>query len=67
MIENKGWKRNCPGGLPGLQNRRAASSGVAGGFDPHSLPPFIVNCLHELFLPVGLRITAQVAPNVIKT
>ncbi len=28
------------GDRPGLQNRRVAPSGVAGGFDPHSLPPF---------------------------
>jgi len=24
-----------------LQNRRVASSGVIGGFDPHSLPPLV--------------------------
>ena len=28
------------GDRPGLQNRRAAGHPVAGGFDPHSLPPF---------------------------
>jgi hypothetical protein len=28
------------GERPGLQNRRAAGNPVAGGFDPHSLPPF---------------------------
>jgi hypothetical protein len=27
------------GDRPGLQNRRAAGNPVAGGFDPHSLPP----------------------------
>src|SRR5260370_27739212 len=27
------------GERPGLQSRRVASSGVTGGFDPHSLPP----------------------------
>src|SRR5690348_13997578 len=27
------------GDRPGLQNRRVASCDVAGGFDPHSLPP----------------------------
>jgi hypothetical protein len=27
------------GDRPGLQNRRVASSGVTGGFNPHSLPP----------------------------
>jgi len=27
------------GDRPGLQNRRAAGLPVAGGFDPHSLPP----------------------------
>jgi hypothetical protein len=31
------------GDRPGLQNRRVASSGVAGGFDPHSLPPLFNN------------------------
>ena len=30
------------GDRPGLQNRRVASSGVTGGFDPHSLPPLFV-------------------------
>jgi hypothetical protein len=29
------------GDRPGLQNRRAAGFPVAGGFDPHSLPPFV--------------------------
>lgn len=29
------------GDCPGLQNRRTAGHPVAGGFDPHSLPPFI--------------------------
>ena len=29
------------GDRPGLQNRRAAGNPVAGGFDPHSLPPFL--------------------------
>ena len=33
------WKRMQSGDCPGLQNRRAASCDVAGGFDPHSLPP----------------------------
>jgi hypothetical protein len=31
------------GDRPGLQNRRAAGTPVAGGFDPHSLPPFFNN------------------------
>jgi hypothetical protein len=31
------------GDRPGLQNRRVAGFPVAGGFDPHSLPPFIFN------------------------
>ena len=35
------WKRMRSGDRPGLQNRRAASFGVAGGFDSHSLPPFV--------------------------
>ena len=38
ILSNK-RKRMRSGDRPGLQNRRAASSGVAGGFDPHSLPP----------------------------
>jgi len=29
------------GDHPGLQNRRAAGYPVTGGFDSHSLPPFI--------------------------
>jgi hypothetical protein len=33
------WKRMWSGDHPGLQNRRAAGFPVAGGFDPHSLPP----------------------------
>ena len=32
-------KRMRSGDRPGLQNRRAAGLPVAGGFDPHSLPP----------------------------
>jgi hypothetical protein len=38
------------GDRPGLQNRRAASSDVAGGFDPHSLPPNCFNKLREVML-----------------
>ncbi len=37
--ESTRWKRMRSGDRPGLQNRRVASSGVTGGFDPHSLPP----------------------------
>src|SRR6266852_9647090 len=37
------WKRMRSGDRPGLQNRRAASFGVAGGFDSHSLPPVFNN------------------------
>jgi hypothetical protein len=33
------------GDRPGLQNRRTAGLPVVGGFDPHSLPPFIFNWL----------------------
>jgi len=29
------------GDRPGLQNRRVAGNPVTGGFDPHSLPPFV--------------------------
>ncbi len=29
-----------PGGLAGLQNRDGGASGVSGGFDSHTLPPF---------------------------
>ncbi len=35
------------GDAPGLQNRRAAAYTVAGGFDSHSLPPFIFSHLGE--------------------
>ena len=38
------------GDPPGLQNRRAAGHPVAGGFDSHSLPPFIFNGLEALLL-----------------
>jgi hypothetical protein len=38
--ESTRWKRMRSGDRPGLQNRRAAGNPVAGGFDPHSLPPF---------------------------
>jgi hypothetical protein len=31
------------GDRPGLQNRRVAGFPVAGGFDSHSLPPFVFN------------------------
>jgi len=37
-----------PGGPHGLQNRRVASSGVTGGFDPHSLPPFCFVVFHAM-------------------
>ena len=46
IIDNKGWKRRCPGGCPGFQNRRVAGFPVTGGFDPHSLPPFVLNKLN---------------------
>jgi hypothetical protein len=42
------WKRMRSGDRPGLQNRRAAGFPVAGGFDPHSLPPFIFSKLASL-------------------
>src|ERR1700694_1588404 len=38
------------GDRPGLQNRRAAGFPVAGGFDSHSLPPFIFNWLVRSFV-----------------
>jgi hypothetical protein len=38
------------GDPPGLQNRRTASFGVVGGFDSHSLPPFLFNPLEGLGL-----------------
>ena len=38
-------KRMRSGDRPGLQNRRAAGHPVTGGFDPHSLPPFVFNSL----------------------
>ena len=36
------------GDRPGLQNRRAAGHPVAGGFDPHSLPPFFNGFARQL-------------------
>jgi hypothetical protein len=36
------------GDCPGLQNRRAAGHPVAGAFDSHTLPPFIVNELEAV-------------------
>ena len=35
------------GERPGLQNRRVAGNPVTGGFDPHSLPPFVFIDLHR--------------------
>jgi hypothetical protein len=45
------------GDRPGLQNRRAASYGVAGGFDPHSLPPVFNNVEAVKSLEMGERKT----------
>jgi len=43
--------RECigPGGLAGLQNRDGGASGVFGGFDSHTLPPFRTVVLAVLF------------------
>src|SRR5438309_4764821 len=38
-------KRMRSGDRPGLQNRRVAGYSVTGGFDSHSLPPLLFNCL----------------------
>src|SRR5207244_12911458 len=38
-------KRMRSGDRPGLQNRRAAGYPVTGGFDPHSLPPFLLRLI----------------------
>ena len=43
------------GDRPGLQNRRAAGNPVTGGFDPHSLPPFIFNFSG----PIGMIVCAR--------
>jgi hypothetical protein len=40
MPQRAARKRMRSGDRPGLQNRRAAGNPAAGGFDPHSLPPF---------------------------
>jgi hypothetical protein len=40
-----------------LQNRRVASSGVTGGFDSHSLPPFIFIVLREHPSAAAMRIS----------
>ena len=45
VIENKQRKRMESGDSPGLQNRRAAISDVAGAFDSHTLPPFFLTHL----------------------
>jgi hypothetical protein len=47
------------GDRPGLQNRRAAGHPVAGGFDPHSLPPFFNNL--ALVPAVHLPLSAKFA------
>lgn len=47
------------GDRPGLQNRRAAGLPVVGGFDPHSLPPFIFNNLTANCPRICVRIPAS--------
>src|SRR5580693_493266 len=49
------------GDRPGLQNRRAAGNPVTGGFDPHSLPPFIFNELAKLAISSQTVITFKSA------
>jgi hypothetical protein len=39
--EEQQWKRMRSGDRPGLQNRRAAGNPATGGFDPHTLPPYL--------------------------
>jgi hypothetical protein len=46
------------GDCPGLQNRRAAGYPVAGGFDPHSLPPFFNGLAGFLWLLIAVSILA---------
>jgi hypothetical protein len=55
------------GDRPGLQNRRVASSGVTGGFDPHSLPPFRFNELGIVPLASQSEIQRRNRVAVIKT
>ena len=43
------------GDRPGLQNRRMAGNPVIGGFDPHSLPPFVFIDLHRLCARICVR------------
>jgi hypothetical protein len=55
------------GDRPGLQNRRAAGHPVTGGFDPHSLPPFIFNELGVFVFPLKMRMRHDNRVAVIKT
>jgi hypothetical protein len=48
-------KRMGSGDSPGLQNRRAAGSPVAGGFDSHSLPPSSGSFAALRISPAGSR------------
>jgi hypothetical protein len=66
-IEAATRKRMRSGDRPGLQNRRVAGFPVTGGFDSHSLPPFVLNELtvHRANLRVRARLPNCLA--VIKT
>jgi hypothetical protein len=55
------------GDRPGLQNRRAAGHPVAGGFDSHSLPPFVFNELASRETLSQIEIAKASWQNVIKT
>jgi len=51
----------------GLQNRRVAGNPVTGGFDPHSLPPFVFNWLGFLSIQSQSETWHQNRIAVIKT
>jgi hypothetical protein len=66
-IEAASRKRMRSGDRPGLQNRRVAGFPVTGGFDPHSLPPFVLNKLNVHSADLGERTGRQNPAAVIKT
>ncbi len=51
----------------GLQNRRTAGLPVVGGFDSHSLPPFVFNGLAGLSIESQSETPSQNWVAVIKT
>jgi hypothetical protein len=66
-IEAASRKRMRSGDRPGLQNRRVAGFPVTGGFDPHSLPPFVLNKLNVHRADLRVRPRRHNRAAVIKT